>query len=158
MRARPFLDSPKDNSTIYVKLGQNKTVECLAYAQGNIHFQLLRITKNHSANGTDVIEVMQKPTDFSADYASDADVVRRNRVAFHFNNITKKDLGLYTCMAGNSVGFAAVSFNLRQDPAQLMKPTNKPGLPNAFSVIKCHFLFFQYCNLSDRSNFSFEPC
>ena len=132
MRASPFLDSPKDNSTFYVKLGQNKTVECLAYAQGNIHFQLLRIIKNNSANGTDRLEVLQKPTDFFTDFTHDADVVRRNRAVFHFNNITKKDIGLYTCMAGNSVGFAAVSFNLRQDPMQLMKPTDKPGLLNTF--------------------------
>ena len=113
MRARPFVDIPKDNSTIYVKLGQNKTVECLAYAQGNVQFQLARITKNHSAHA---LEVIEKPTDFSADYASDADVVRRNRVAFHFNNITKKDLGSYLCAAGNSFGFGTVPFYLRQDP------------------------------------------
>ena len=99
-----------------MKLGQNKTVECLAYSQGNIHFQLLRIAKNHSANGTDVTEVIQKPTDFSVDYSSDANVTPRKRAAFHFNNVSRKDLGLYMCMVGNPVGFAEVSFYLRQDP------------------------------------------
>jgi len=117
LRASPFLVSPKGNSTIYVKLGQNKTVECVAYAQRNMHFQLLRIIKNDSANGTDRLEVFQKPTQFSADFAFHADKGRRNRAVVQFNNITKKDLGLYTCMAGNSFGFSSVSFYLRQDPS-----------------------------------------
>ena len=121
------MDSPKDNTTIFVRLGENRTVECWAISQGNIHFQLLRIVQNRSANGSDEIEVLKKPTKFVTDSAEHSNVVNRNKALFHFNNITKKDLGSYTCMAGNSVGFSTVSFILREVPKPIIRPTDRPG-------------------------------
>ena len=118
------MEGPKDNTTIFVKLGQNKTIKCVAYAQGNIHFQLLRVTTNHSANGTKILQVVKKPTDFLLTFEGHEEFVGRNTAIFHFENITKKDLGYYTCMAGNSVGYSTASFTLTEDK----KPRNQPHI------------------------------
>ena len=122
------MDSPKDNSTIYVKLGENKTVECVAYYQGTIHIQLLRVVRNHSANGTDEsqrIIVWQKPTKYITEKVDDANILIKIKAIFHFNNVSKADLGLYGCMAGNSVGPSTVSFILRERPRRMPMPTSR---------------------------------
>ena len=108
------MEEPKDNTTIFVKLGQNKTIKCVAYARGNVHFQLLRVTTSHSANGTKILQVVKKPTDFFVTYEGHDEFVGKNIAIFHFENITKKDLGYYTCMAGNSMGYATTSFKIQK--------------------------------------------
>lgn len=119
------MDSPKDNSTIYVTLGANTTVECVAYYQGTIHIQLLRVVKNHSENGTDQIKVLKKPTSYVTERVDDANVLLKIKAVFHFNNVSKGDLGLYGCMAGNSVGPSTVSFILRERPRRVILPTSR---------------------------------
>ena len=116
---------PKDNSTIYASVGQNVTVECVGYAQGNLHFQLLRVTE--SSNGSKVIQVLKKPTEYKSDPLSDTKSVRRKEAVFHFNNIGRDDFFVYTCMAGNSVGYATSSFRLAEIPHREEPSTAMPS-------------------------------
>ena len=90
------------------------TVECVAYADGNMHFQLLKVKKNRNADGsTSPLEVVKKHTEFIFEEKS-ASTGKWYRAIFHFSNITKKDFDVYTCMAGNSVGFSATSFRIKE--------------------------------------------
>lgn len=126
-RAKPILASPKDKSVIYVNLGENVTVKCMAYSQGNLHFQLLRIT-NQSMNGTK-IKVLHKPTTFQRDAIDDPDeAMRKNIAVFYFSNITEEDLGLFACMVGNPIGYSTSQFSLKIRPTTTtLLTTHAPG-------------------------------
>ena len=90
------------------------TVECVAFAAGNIHFQLLKVKENRTSKGSDSsLEVVKKHTEFFSEEKSKI-TAQRFRAIFHFNDITKKDFDIYTCMAGNSVGFSATSFRIKE--------------------------------------------
>ena len=105
------------------------TVECVAFAAGNIHFQLLKVKPNRTSNGSNSndfnspLEVLKKPTEFSSEGKSKA-TAQTYRAIFYFNNITKKDFFTYTCMAGNSVGFSATSFTIKE---KITSSTSVPG-------------------------------
>ena len=116
---------PVDNSTIYTSVGENVTVGCVAYAKGNLHFQLLRVTE--SSNGSKVLQVLKKPTVYRIEPST-------TQAIFFFNNVTKSDFSLYTCMAGNSLGYARTSFRLAGKPIPVASTT--PG-PSEF----CFFVF-----------------
>eukprot|EP00795_Rhopilema_esculentum_P012395 gene12395-3053_t len=138
VRTSPYMLKPVDNSTIYASVGQNVTVECVAYAQGNLHFQLLRVTAK-SSNGSKVIQVLKKPTEYKSDPLSDTKSVRRIEAVFHFNNISRDDFFVYTCMAGNSVGYATSSFRLaeiphREEPSTAIPTTSMNSLATRMGV------------------------
>ena len=100
------------------------TVECDAFAAGNIHFQLLEVKDNRTLNGsTNPLEVLKKPTEFISN-VKDQGSAKTYRAIFHFINITKKDFVTYTCMAGNSVGFSATSFKIKE---KIRSSTSAPG-------------------------------
>ena len=104
------MDSPEDNSTIYASAGENISVECIAYAQGEVRFQLLRVTQG--PNASNVVKVPKKPSISKSDPLSDSESLRRIRAVFSFDNLSEEDFQLYTCMAANSVGFSTTSFRL----------------------------------------------
>ncbi|XP_065071591.1 fibroblast growth factor receptor 4-like isoform X2 [Rhopilema esculentum] len=125
VRTRPVMLKPKDKSTIYASVGHNVSVECVAYAQGNLHFQLLRVTG--SGNGSKEMQVLKKPTEYKSDPLSDTKSFRRMEAVFHFNNISRDDFFVYTCMAGNSVGYATSSFRLAEIPHREEPSTAMPS-------------------------------
>lgn len=124
VRASPYILQPTDNAVFWAHIGQNMTIECVAFAAGNIHFQLLKVKENRSANGSNSpLEVLKKPTEFISEGKS-THTAQTYRAIFHFINITKKDFFIYTCMAGNSVGFSATSFRIKE---KRRSSTKAPG-------------------------------
>ena len=114
VRTKPYIVSPKDNSTFYVRLGENSTVECVAF--WSIHLQLLHVVKKHSTDGEDEIKVLQKPTNYFTEKVDYSNVILKTKAVFYFNNVSKDELGPYVCMAGNSFGFSSVSFSIQGHP------------------------------------------
>ena len=90
------------------------TVECAAFASGNIHFQLLKVKENRTSNGSDSpLEIVKKHVEFTSEKKSPGTGKRLGAI-FHFSRITNKDFNMYTCMAGNAVGFSATSFRIKE--------------------------------------------
>ena len=120
VRASPYILHPADESVFWAHIGQNMTIECAAFVVGNIHFQLLKMNENRSK---DRLEVLKKPTTFISE-GKRRNVAQRYRAIFHFNKITKKDFDEFTCMAGNSAGFSATSFRIKE---KIKSSTIDPG-------------------------------
>ena len=62
---------PADKAVFWAEIGQNMTVECVAFAAGNIHFQLLKVKENRTSKGSDSsLEVVKKHTEFFSEEKS----------------------------------------------------------------------------------------
>ena len=126
---------PADKAVFWAEIGQNLTVECVAFGAGNIHFQLLKVKGNRTSKGSDSpLEVVKKHTEFFSEEKSRS-AAQRYRAIFHFSNITKKDFDMYTCMAGNSVGFSATSFRIKE---KRRSSTSAPGEYSINAYTKSH--------------------
>ncbi len=146
--------SPKNNATIFAKIGHNLTIECAALSDGSIHFQLIVLRPNATSNGSIELSVLKKQTKSRTVYdeSNTGSSLRKFITTYHFYNITESDMRSYTCMAGNGVGFSTTSFTLKQFPVPSTVFTEGPGKINNNQIDKYYKNILSFSYISTMSN------
>ena len=114
-------------------------IECEAVVFGpQSHFQLLQVKKADSNNGSGLVKVVKKPTKFQIT-ESERGSRKTQTAIIEFDDISKKDFGEYTCMVGNSIGFAATSFTIKKKPSTRSGVKQEPGTLEVICILFSYF-------------------
>ena len=126
-RAEPVV-LPMENVTVY--RGENASLTCKALSDSMPHFQWLRWFHTHSNSSTNGsiesphYEIVNKD---DADQHVIVPPTSSKKFDFHgvkltLVNVTKKDVGKYTCIVGNAVGYAVehAYISVRDRPGEIV--------------------------------------
>eukprot|EP00794_Sanderia_malayensis_P005560 gene5560-6245_t len=117
IRSKPFMISPENNKTFIAKIGQDLMIECVALADGGIHFQLIVVVEEKQNRTKPVIKVLNKDTKFRTVVNEDNPdtSLQKNIASYTFYNISRSEMRTYTCMAGNAVGYSTTTFSIKEE-------------------------------------------
>lgn len=125
-QAPVFVNVPNLQKRFFVAPGDNITINSTILTFGTSHFQLLyhyneSINATHSKPAVRIVDVQMSYNKLNL---PDNKYGVKNLLQYHFHNVSEKDYGMYSVMAGNIVGFDVYQFTLIKSNKTYVKGSN----------------------------------
>eukprot|EP00794_Sanderia_malayensis_P005553 gene5553-6238_t len=107
-RGKPYMIRPTSNKIFFARIGQDLMIQCLAWPYRGGCLQLFPVKMANSMKN------QARPAKFRKIHKEGKGNSVLRIASYMFYNISRAELGTYTCMAVNSLGYSAKTFSIKE--------------------------------------------